>query len=614
MHVIKNKSGFSLVEILLAISIFSIFAVGITYLSLDTLGRDAKVVLNNEALHYAQEGMEVARNIRDRNFLLLTNGDHGLSFSNDVWSFGLAPEPVDNFYERRVTVSDVYRDINGNIAQEGTLDPDIKKIDSTVAWSQNGIIPRSITLTEYLTNWRGDDWIRTTCPEFTGGIFTNTEVVNLDPPPVDNCGIRLQDIEQGSTFFSSANIGKHADDVDVDGSYAYLATDDMHKALNIVNVSNPQSPTIVSYLDLGGKGAAVRKDGNYVYAAVDSDSAGLSIVDVTNPNTPSKIKSINLGEEANHMDIKDNYLYVAIDRETNSLRSYNVTSKTSPVLVKTMNFGDSLHVIKIQGNYAYLGSSEDDEGLIILDISNQNNIQQISSLNVGEEVHAIAITGNLAFLGVEEDDEKSLKVVNIADPVHPSLVTEVDVHGIIQDLTISGDYLYAAIDSVHSGLAAINISNPYSPYYVYSLDVGGKGTGIDSDLNYVYISTDTANKGLVIIGSTVTGMTTSGDYVSDTLDTGSEGTTYNFIEWIHQEVSGGSLKFQIKTADTIPHLATATWVGSDGTSSTYYQSSRSPIVLHAGRTGNRYLQYKAVFESNGTTSPVLDSVRINYTP
>jgi len=163
MKIVKNKSGFSLIEILLAISIFAVFTVGITYLSLDTLGNDAKVVLNNEALQYAQEGLEVTRNIRDRNFLLLTNGDHGLSFANNIWSFGLAPEAVDNFYERRITVSDVYRDINGNIAAEGTLDPDTKRIDSAVAWSQNGIIPRSITLTEYVTNWRGDDWIVTTC-------------------------------------------------------------------------------------------------------------------------------------------------------------------------------------------------------------------------------------------------------------------------------------------------------------------------------------------------------------------------------------------------------------------------------------------------------------------
>lgn len=88
MKTITNKKGFSLVEIMLAICIFAIFAVGITYLSLDTLNRDSKVVLNSEAMHYAQEGLEVVRNIRDRNFLSLTNGDHGLVLNNgvlDIW-------------------------------------------------------------------------------------------------------------------------------------------------------------------------------------------------------------------------------------------------------------------------------------------------------------------------------------------------------------------------------------------------------------------------------------------------------------------------------------------------------------------------------------------------
>jgi len=612
MKITKNESGFSLVEILLAISVFAIFAVGITYLSLDTLDRDAKVVLNNEALHYAQEGLEVVRNIRDRNFLLLTNGDHGLALADNVWTFGLAPEAVDSFYERRVTISDVYRDIDGNIAEEGTLDPDTKRIDSTISWTQNGVIPRSITLTEYLANWRADDWIVTTCPEFNGGTFTNTEVIDLNPPPDVNCGIKLVEMESGSEFFSSANVGKHGTDVDVDGNYAYMTVNDMNSGFQIVNVSNPQSPSIVSSLNIGKKGTSAKKDGNYAYIGLDQ-SAGLKIINVSAPGSPSVTSTINLGAAANQSDVKDDYLYTAINQTSNSFKSYNVTNKAAPSLTKTINFGDNLHTIKIHGDYAYVGSFDDETGLRVLDISNPSNVHQVGSLSVGEEVHAIAISGNIAFLGVAEDDE-SLKVVDITTPASPSLITEMDVNGMIQDLTISGDYLYAAVDSVHGGLAGVNISDPYNPYLIYNLDAGGKGTGIDSDENYIYITTNTANKGLVIIGTTVTGMTTNGTYVSEALDTGSSDTVYNFIEWVSQEVQGGSIRFQIRTANSVGNLDTATWVGPDGTGSTYYETSRTSITLDPGRTGDRYFQYNVILDSTGVSSPVLDSVRINYTP
>jgi len=217
MFKIKNKSGFSLVEILLAITIFAIFTVGIAYLSIDTLERDAKIVLSNEALLYAQEGIEATRNIRDKNYLALTNGDHGLDFAENSWSFDLAPELVDDFYDRTVTVSDVYRTEDGDIDEDGiTFDPDTKRIDVSVAWLQNGLIPREVNLTEYVSNWRGDDWINTTCGEFSAGdfgeivvggdpveIIPETEIVNLPSPPADNCGVKIAEIELASTFQAS---------------------------------------------------------------------------------------------------------------------------------------------------------------------------------------------------------------------------------------------------------------------------------------------------------------------------------------------------------------------------------------------------------------------------
>lgn len=605
-----------MVEIMLAIGIFAIFTVGITYLSLDTLDRDSTTVLNNEAMLYAQEGLEVTRNIRDRNFLFLINGDHGLSLENGSWTFDLAPEKVDNFYDRTITISDVYRDPNGNINPEGTVyDSDTKKIDSNVSWLQRGVIPRSVTLTEYLSNWRGDDWLGTTCGEFDSGTFDNTETVNMDAPPNDNCGIKLKEIELASDFLAYASIGKHGNDVDVDGNYAYLATEDEKEGLTVIDISDKNNPAIAAVLDIDSKGRNLKKDGDYVYIGAEKHESGVAIVNVSNPPAPSITKKIDLKHSGNQPDIKDNYLYVAEHHNTDSLRVYDITSKTSPVLKTTMDFHDGLHTIKIRGNYAYIGSYDDHTGFRILDISNPLDIKEISSLNVDEEVNAIAISGNLAFLGTEKEKKNmELSVVDISNPASPQLLSSLDVKGEIQDLTISGDYLYAAVDEEKSGLAAINISNPYSPYLAYTIDIGGKARGIDSDGNYIYLSTTTGNKGLVIVGATVLEMNASGTYVSDIFDTGSNSTIYNFIEWATDEVIGGSMKFQIRTADSAENIESATWAGEDGTDATYYQVPRTVIKLSNDSAGSRYFQYMATLESNGVNTPVIKSVRINYTP
>lgn len=598
---------------MLAITIFAIFSTGIVYLTVDNIDRDTKVELESEGLFYAQEGIEATINMRDKSFLLLTNGDHGLNLSNDTWSFVAAPENIDDFYSRTITIEDVYRDVNNDIASSGTYDPDTKKITSEVSWLLRGVVPRSVSLVTYLSNWTGDDWIETTCTEFEAGTHTETQTIITASPPTDNCALQLLLEEAQSEFFTSTDLGDHANDVSISGNYAYLANNKTQTGLTIVNVSNPQSPSITTNVNIGKNGRKVLTNGSSIFLGVQSASNGLAIVDVSNPPLASLTSNLDIGAYGNDMAQVENYLYMGTSQDTNSLKIIDVTNKSAPTITNTIDFKDVVEVIKINGNYAYVGLDEDFEGLRVLDITSPANPIEVAALNVGEEVSAIKIQGLFAYVGIE-DELNSLKVVNISNPLNPSVVATLNTGGQINDLTIVGDYLYAAIDNQNAGLAAINISNPLSPTLAYNIDILGKGTGIDSDGTHLYISSDTNNKGLVIVGTTVAQITTSGTYLSSEFDTSSTSTRYNFIEWDHTEVPGGSVKFQIRTADTLGNLATATWVGSDGTSSTYYENPRTQITTDPSSFGTRYFQYKIFIDSDGVTTPSIESVRINYTP
>jgi hypothetical protein len=246
-------------------------------------------------------------------------------------------------------------------------------------------------------------------------------------------------------------------------------------------------------------------------------------------------------------------------------------------------------------------------------LSGRLRLHQMAAIDVGEEVNAIELLGNLAYVGTDEDDD-SLQWVDISNPSAPNVLGSLDVGGEIADLVISGDYLYAAVDDQNQGLVVINISNPLAPYVSYQRDIEGKGTGIDVEGDYVYISTDTSNKGLVVVGTVVSGIQTTGTYTSVAFDTGSDTARYNFIEWEHTEVAGGSVELRIRTADSEAGLTTATWVGSDGTVNTSYENSRTEIVLDPNRSGQRYFQFQVVVESDGATTPTIESVRLNYTP
>ena len=263
------KKAFSLVEILLAMVLFTIFSTSIVYLSVDTLQRDSKIEISNDSLLYAREGLEVVRNIRDRDYLALVNGEYGLNFEDDVWSLtDSPPEIINDFYSRTITIKDAYRDAEGNIAETGTVDPEMKKITAEVTWMWQEVVSKSSSLTTYLANWRSDDWTQTTCAELNEGVFEDVEAASTASPPENNCALQIQVAEEITSDFASSNIGHHGDDVVVDGNYAFVATYDSSDGLTVVDVSDPLNPDVITTVDVDGKGRTVTKHGDYLYMGV----------------------------------------------------------------------------------------------------------------------------------------------------------------------------------------------------------------------------------------------------------------------------------------------------------------------------------------------------------
>ncbi|PIR55496.1 hypothetical protein COU74_00545 [Candidatus Peregrinibacteria bacterium CG10_big_fil_rev_8_21_14_0_10_36_19] len=612
-RLITKINGFSIIEVLLAITVFAIFSIGIFYLSLDTIGRNVNVQVGSEAIFYAQEGLEAARRIRDQNYLSLTNGDHGLNFTTDVWSFVPAPEDVDGFYERTVTVDDVYRDVNGDIADSGTFDPDTKKVTSEISWLFKGIFPKSVSLVTYISNWTGDDFVQTTCTEFDAGTYTDMESVAQPSPPADNCSIQLILEEEGSGFFSSVDVGDHGNDVYVDGSYAYIANNKVQAGFSVIDVSDVNNPYVVKDVDVGGRGRKITKSGNNVFLGIEKSNAGLGAVNVSSPASSSLSDTLDVDAYGNDMVVSGNYLFMGNSSSDDSFRIIDISNPTALNEVSSFDLNAVVQDVAISGSYAFLGLDDDLMAFRVVDIANVNSPTVVASIDVGEEVNSVYISGPFAYLGTE-DSANSLYVVNISDPENPSVITSLNVGGEIQDLVVQDSYLYAAVDEQNVGLAAVNVSNPFSPTLVYNLDLTGKGTGVDADENYVYVTLDTNNKGLVIVGVTQASIVLSGTFESSVFDTNSTFTRYNFIEWDHVEVPGGDVRFQIRTASSVGGLSSATWVGPDGTNATYYEDSRTPIVIDPAASGVRYFQYKVFIDSDGANSPVINSVRVNFIP
>jgi len=143
-----DKKGFTLVETLVAISIFSMTIVAVMVVLGGGISDTNYAKTKMTASYLAQEGIEYVRNMRDSSYILadpdMQTGWSNFKVAVDSVTF---PKVNSNFYPTDPDFSDFTRTLRVD-----TVNTDELKISSTVTWTQkSGTF--SITLTEELFNW-----------------------------------------------------------------------------------------------------------------------------------------------------------------------------------------------------------------------------------------------------------------------------------------------------------------------------------------------------------------------------------------------------------------------------------------------------------------------------
>ncbi|MBU1152226.1 type II secretion system GspH family protein [Patescibacteria group bacterium] len=181
---IKNKSGFTLTEVMIGMMILTVAIVSSTSLLMSLRKTNANVIDNMQAYFLAQEGIEAVRSMRDTNWLNnldfrkgLVDGDYfvarkdvlatyvegspvtdfvpwefwgqtddfGLCF-REGWGYGSCDAGEEADFNRKITISNPCVDD----AETGDICEDSLLVRSTVSWDED----REIYLEEKLTNWK----------------------------------------------------------------------------------------------------------------------------------------------------------------------------------------------------------------------------------------------------------------------------------------------------------------------------------------------------------------------------------------------------------------------------------------------------------------------------
>ncbi|MBI2473226.1 prepilin-type N-terminal cleavage/methylation domain-containing protein [Candidatus Uhrbacteria bacterium] len=449
-----TNQGFSLVEVIVAIALLGIVALGfVRWLVV----AQENVVFSGQrtrALFLAEEGLEAVRNMRDDDFSLLTNGTHGLAVSGWQWIFSGSSDTTDLF-TREVTVFPV--------------DADRKEVMSQITWNQTPYRLASLELVTYLTNWQAG---------------------NAQPIPI--------------TPDATLNLAGPANGTEValytDGGTTYILlgrVSSSEKEFYVINVSDPSNPVVTAELEIGSDVNGVAVVGSYAFLATSSNTAELQVVNLTNPASPTFAGSSNLAGNADAITVVGQGSNLYVGRASNSsgpeIFSLSIATPSSPSVLSSLEVGDSVWkmVLDQSASFVYAATGSTTAELLIVNTTTPSSIVQEGALNISgtTDATAIAVFSTYTALGM---DDGNFYVVDTSTPASPFLASSaLDIGIKINDMAmgVDDDYLFAGSGTVNTEVAVINVSDPSSPTIYFSVDLAGneaKGLIWDQTLNRVF--------------------------------------------------------------------------------------------------------------------------------
>lgn len=278
----------------------------------------------------------------------------------------------------------------------------------------------------------------------------------------------------------------YAKDVDVKGDYAYIAND--QGGLQIVDISNPESPFIVgSYISQKSyQGVAVRD--SFAYVAVAASDGGVAIFNVHNPDS-----IILLGQDPSF------YAYRIIAPEGDSQYIYiaarywfiveDVTWPQYPSFIRRFATPGNVHSLFVVDSMVYLACEQ--MGLIIYNLNHPDSTAKIGEIDTPSNARDIFVWANKAYIA---DGYGGLVIIDVSEPDNLELLGSYDTPGYAQGIFVEDNLAYIADGS--EGLKVFDISDSQSPQlygmlktpYAYNIYVRDKQIYlVDRDLGLVII-------------------------------------------------------------------------------------------------------------------------------
>jgi len=338
------------------------------------------------------------------------------------------------------------------------------------------------------------------------------------------------------------NTSGHAYAVAMSGSYAFVA--DYESGMQIVNVSNPASPTLAGSYDTAGNATDLVVSGNYAYIADGAD--GLVVVDISNPASPTLAGSYDTPGDARGVAISGNHAYVADDGGV-GLQIIDISDPANPAFTAGYDTTGIAYGVAISGNHAYVADAT--SGLQVVNISNPTSPVLEGTYDTAGYAYDVSVAGTIACVA---DGVVGLQIIDISDPANPALMSTYDTPATSLGLDVTGNHAYVADQT--SGLQIVDITDPAHPSLAGSYNTPGYAEDVVVAGSYIYVA-DYASGLQIVRQNGVTGYSYVLDQAAATLpDTTVDGTGASVS---YTGVADGEWYFHVRAKDSTGAWGTA---------------------------------------------------------
>jgi len=331
-------------------------------------------------------------------------------------------------------------------------------------------------------------------------------------------GLHIIDISNpdSMTLVKSYHSNGYAAAVSLSGAYAYIADSD--EGIQTVNIAEPGEPVLESFMSATPAGTGVAVDGDTAFLA--AGSSGIKVYDVTDPGNPLWLKNLDTPNSATKGTIQGNYGYIADNMAGLQIIDISTPSKAFLAGSFPTDDGSNAANVCVRGDTAFL-INYNSPYLRILDISSPGQPDFLGGLSLSDIPKGISYSDGLLYC-----TDNDLRIIDASVPGSPFILGTSPLPAASYGLAVQEDYAFVADNA--GGLRILNISDPenvieegsYVPASssAWAVDIQGDyaflGNGTNNKLIILYVSDPLAVRVVAeyAVGSTVYDCRVTGEY------------------------------------------------------------------------------------------------------